>query len=115
MTTKKVINNNEYVFINTSRSNRSGFVHESKLYRNNHLMIETKCQYYNRTWECYTYQSVMKKAVGMLIDEFYVSYKNAYKEGYNIKRLTESKKSIMVADMNNNAYYKELKNLYELL
>lgn len=55
-------NEKDFTFICASRSNRSGFVHECEL----HIGFQTfecKAQYYNRTWECYTYQSVMKGAL----------------------------------------------------
>ena len=115
--TKKVINNNEYMFINRSRSNRSGFVHETELYKNDRLIGENKIQYYNRTWECYQYQSVMCGAVNALIKEAQEAHKNAYKQKHNIKRLTEAKRAEMQADFENNppAFVAELEELYKTL
>lgn len=55
-------NEKEYTFICAYRSNRSGFVHECELHIGAQT-FECKAQYYNRTWECYTYQSVMKGAL----------------------------------------------------
>lgn len=115
--TKKSINNNEYTFVNHSRSNRSGFVHETELYKNDRLISEYHIQYYNRTWECYQYQSVMRSAVSVLIAEAKEAYKNAYKQAHNIKRLTEAKRAEMQADFENNppANYAELEELYNSL
>ena len=42
---KKTVNGNEYLFINSFRGNRSGFVHESKLYKNGRLIGENKSLY----------------------------------------------------------------------
>ena len=100
--TKKSINNNEYMFINSWRGNRSGFVHESELYCNDRLIGENKIQYYNRTWESYQYQSVMRGIVYALIDEAKESYKNAWKDAHGIKRLTEAKKKAMQEDFEKN-------------
>lgn len=115
--TKKVINNNEYTFINHSRGNRSGFVHETELYKNDRLIAENKIQYYNRTWECYQFQSVMRGAVSVLIAETMEAHKTAWKESHNIKRLTEAKRAEMQADFENNPpeNYAELEKLYNAL
>lgn len=115
--TKKVINNNEYMFVNSWRGNRSGFVHETQLYKNDNLIAENKAQYYNRTWECYEYQSVMRGAVHALIAEAKEAHKNAYKQAHNIKRLTETKRAEMQADFENNppVWVAELEELYKTL
>ena len=55
--------------------NRSGFVHECRLepksaikLKNGSFLTATtaKCQYYNRTWESYEFESVINKAIGKL-------------------------------------------------
>lgn len=56
------VNEKNYTFINAYRSNRSGFVHECELHIGSQVFY-AKCQYYNRTWECYTYQTVMINAL----------------------------------------------------
>jgi hypothetical protein len=115
--TKKTINNNEYTFINHSRSNRSGFVHETELYRNDRLIGEYKIQYYNRTWECYQFQSVMRGVINTLLSEEFEAFKNAYKRYHNIKRLTKAKESIMMENFveNKPALYADLQELYTTL
>ena len=44
------------------RSNRSGFVHEGSLYFDwsYYPVQENKIQYYNRTWERFSYESLIK-------------------------------------------------------
>lgn len=115
--TKKVINNNEYEFVNRSRSNRSGFVHETSLYLNNRLIAENKIQYYNRTWECYQYQSVMKGVLRTLLDEEFEWFKRSYKKVHNIKRLTKAKEEAMMQKFAENkpSFYEELEELYKTL
>ena len=114
---RKKINGNEYVFINSFRGNRSGFVHETELYKNDYNIGWNKVQYYNRTWESYTYQSVMKGLVSALMESHLDEYKNAWKEEHGIKRLTESKRKIMQEELQKNppAEYLELKELYAML
>ena len=114
---KKTVNGNEYEFVNSFRGNRSGFVHETTLFRNGRYEGETKIQYYNRTWECYTYQSVMKRLVHGLIEECEKAFQNAWKAEHNVKRLTEAKKKEMCEDLRNNPpkNYAEFVELYTML
>lgn len=110
----KVINNNEYEFVNSSRGNRSGFVHETQLFKNDEPIGEYKQQYYNRTWESYQYQTVMKAVVRILLDDEFEKFKNLWKRQHNVKRLTESKKVEMMQDFTDRkpALYADLQELY---
>lgn len=114
---KKEINGVEYEFVNESRGNRSGFVHESKLFKDGRLIGERKVQYYNRTWECYRYQTVMIGLIRCLIDSYEEKFKNRWKDEHNVKRLTQAKKESMLEDLKNNPpkEYVELKELYSML
>ena len=114
---KKSINNNEYEFVNSSRSNRSGFVHETKLYKNGNLIGEAKVQYYNRTWETYCYQTVMKRCVYILIDAEFTDFRESYKIKHNIKRMTGAKEAEMMQDFveYKPTLYADMQELYETL
>lgn len=114
---KKTVNGNEYEFVNNFRRNRSGFVHEATLFRNGRYEGENHIQYYNRTWECYTYQSVMKGLVYGLLENCRNAYEMAWKNDRGIKRLTKAKRKEMEEEMENNPpiNYAELKELYEQL
>lgn len=111
------VNGNEYMFINSSRGNRSGFVHETELQRNGMVLGENKIQYYNRTWESYTYQSVMKSLVSELLEDCRKAWETAWKNEHGIKRLTEAKRNIMMEEFENDMpkNYAELKELYAML
>lgn len=113
----KNINGVKFEFVNNYRANRSGFVHETQLFRDNQFMAEDKAQYYNRTWECYTYQSVMKSVVYNLLENCMENFKNSWKEKHGIKRLTAGKKEQMTADFVENppAEYLELRALHASL
>ena len=106
------INGIDFNFYNKSRSNRSGFIHESVLYANGQKIGSYKIQYYNRTWEAYQYQSVMKNLVYNLISGYTENYKINYKKDKNIKRLTEVKKDEMMDLLKNEKEYVILKELY---
>lgn len=109
------INGIDFNFYNKSRSNRSGFVHESTLFVNGQKIGSYKIQYYNRTWEVYQYQSVMKNLVYNLISSYTEKYKMNYKKDKNIKRLTEAKKAEMMDLLKNEKEYVILKELYNSL
>lgn len=113
-TVKHTINGNEYEFINSTRRNRSGFVHETALYKNGEFIGEHKVQYYNRTWESYQYQTVMKGAIRILQDAEFETFKNSWKNQHNVKRLTESKKVEMMQEFTDRkpALYADLQELY---
>ena len=54
---------NDLIYSCESRGNRSGFFHRVQvLNKFGECLIEKKVQYYNRTWECYTFQSAMRQA-----------------------------------------------------
>lgn len=56
--------NDEYAVVCEFVSTRSGFKHVAVLLMNGVEIDRTKCCYINRTWERYTYQSVLCKIIG---------------------------------------------------
>lgn len=56
------VNGKDYTFINAYRKNHGGFVHECELHIG-YQVFDAKIRYYNRTWEPYTYQTVMVEAL----------------------------------------------------
>lgn len=116
-TMTKTINGNEYTFYNNWRGNRSGFVHETELYKNGRFMGRNKIQYYNRTWESYDFQSVMIGVVRELLDDCRKSFESSWKNARNIKRLTEAKRQEMTAEFEGNLPedYVEFYELYSML
>lgn len=95
----------KFDFVCDSRSNRSWFVHEGKLYFWDSLcpVAEAKIQYYNRTWEAFTYQTLMKRLFFDFLD------------GMNWDFLEENKDDILKVyeDLSNgwSYYFKVLKKL----
>ena len=72
-------------FINTAKNIKSGFYHKTELYIDSEFILECKCNYLNRTWESYPYQSVMKQALYNAIESEILREKNLK----GIKRLTK--------------------------
>ena len=81
-------------FINTAKSTRSGFYHKTELYIDSEFILECKCNYLNRTWESYPYQSVMKNALHNAIESEILREKNLK----GIKRLTKQLRETIVKE-----------------
>ena len=94
-------------FKNTYNSSRSGFSHTSELY-NGKLISTAKCNYINRTWEVYPFQSSMRQAVAKAIDNEI----KTIKDQIGIKRLTKEKQAEIEAY---SSTIQQLKTLYKTL
>lgn len=105
-------NEYEFIFINESKSTRNGFKHTTTLLIDNYKMISTSINYINRTWELYTFQSVMVKAIRLLKENVINSFNECYKQEKNITRLT--KKVIESADYKNALDNFKVDNYYYL-
>ena len=81
-------------FINTAKSIRIGFYHKTELYIDSEFILECKCNYLNRTWESYPYQSVMKDALHNAIESEILREKNLK----GIKRLTKQLRETIVKE-----------------
>ena len=55
--------NAEYTVVCESQNTRTGFRHVAVLLRNGDEMYRTKCTYQNRTWERFTFESVLCKII----------------------------------------------------
>jgi hypothetical protein len=72
----KIFNlNNTYNIVCNSEATRSGFKHTANLCKNGFSIYKTKILYYNRTWECFEFESILLK----VIDE---NFKNNEKDNF---------------------------------
>ena len=83
-----------YTFVNETNSTRSGFSHVSKMFIEglSWPVSSGKCDYLNRTWELYRYQSSMTKAVRRLINERKAIIEADYRQLAGITRMTAKKR-----------------------
>lgn len=72
--------NNEIVCVCESKSNRSGFKHEVKVLYKGRLVYQDKIQYYNRTWESFQYESILRRAESFIT--------NNIKSDHKFKKIT---------------------------
>jgi len=54
---------NTYNIVCNTADTRSGFKHTATLCRNGYEVLKTKINYYNRTWERFTYEDVLIKTI----------------------------------------------------
>lgn len=100
------INGHKVEFINSSRNTRAGFAHDTKIYIDGYNSGGASCYYYNRTWERYTYQSVMLSAVSGLLSARCDDLIAAYKADHNIKRLTAARRETVIDSASGDSQYK---------
>jgi capsid portal protein len=116
MTIRKItVNNNEYEFINNSRSTRNGFAHDTTLFKNGVEIGTATCHYLNRTWESYTYQTVMQRCINNIDTNRYDRFIDNYKAENNIKRMTAEKRMTADKEFYSRADIVELLEVYEQL
>ena len=94
-----------------SKSNYYGFKHIARLINGYTERAKTSIQYYNRTWETFTYQSVIRRIISEELESIENTQKEIYKESNNIKRLTKEKEKDVLKECNKIEYYKQLKAL----
>lgn len=68
---------------------RNSWGHRANLVQNGRIIMERKIRYYNRTWESFTYESILQDVVertNLSEDDkknFFEKYRNGYKEEAN--------------------------------
>jgi hypothetical protein len=93
MEIKKItVGDKEYEFVNEYRNTRHGFAHDTTLFINNVEKVKHTCNYSNRTWECYRFQTVMCGAVRELIDNRRKYLENKFKEDNGYTKLTDKRR-----------------------
>ena len=105
------IEGQEVIFINTWKGTRSGFQHETELYIDGRHVSAARCYYINRTWERYSYQSVMLQAVHNLQEEETNREKNRFRQQHNIKNIMQRHKPALDEHLENSetlSFYKKI-------
>lgn len=86
------IGNAHVTFVNQTHDTTSGFAHDTSLFINNCRVSDATCYYLNRTWECYRYQSVMKKAAYNAREWYIADFKRIYMNNRGWKKMTAARK-----------------------
>ena len=116
MTIRKItINGNEYEFVNSWRNTRTGFAHDTTLFKNGREISTATVIYYNRTWESYEYQTVMQRCINNIEENRYNRFIENYKAENNIKRMTKEKRMTADKEFYGREDMVELLEVYEQL
>ena len=107
METKKI--NDRFSFVNEAKNTRNGFSHKSTLFQNDVNIGSGSCQYLNRTWESYRFQTSMKECVHNIIKEEHNYLIDRFKIDFNKNRTTKQEKDDLFATS------ERIKELNELL
>lgn len=108
---KKIINDNEYTFVNRTWETSNSWGHETTLFKRHYEIAHNKVRYYNRTWESYRYKTCMSGCVYELISKRENKLKEYFKNEKNITRLTKKYEEEFKKYLEND---KELTELIEL-
>lgn len=87
-TVKQKTNKHKILFLNRYWETRDSWGHETELIIDGMNKAYNKVRYYNRTWECYRFQSCMLGCVQGCLESIYEREKYFYKQEHDIKRLT---------------------------
>lgn len=101
------VNGKEYQFLCRSARNRSGFTHDCELKVGGRIYT-CHAQYYNRTWEPYTYYSVMNGALYDLRGSVESKAKEKFMSERGYGRLTATRKAEFEQELAKNEVIKEL-------
>lgn len=112
------INGHDITFYNRSEGTRNGFRHVSAMFLDHEYVGRGVCNYLNRTWEWYSFQTSMIRAVENRMDERQDRLERDFRELNNIKRMTAAKRGefdqICNGDNLVNLYSDIIKNLKEV-
>lgn len=101
------VNDKDYVFICRSSRNRSGFTHDCEMQIGSQSFTR-HVQYYNRTWENYTYQTVMMGALNEYKEHIEKCIKEDFLEENGYNRMTPSRKIEFEKVLSENRQLKEI-------
>lgn len=103
----------EYEIVAYSYETSNSWGHKATLMHNGTRTLNNyKIRYYNRTWECYQYQSVIKAVISDYINYLIENFITDYKEHNNIKRLRADLKQSLIKDAKSMPIIQKLETFY---
>lgn len=112
---KKTKSGNKWKLVNEYWETYSAWGHKTTLIRNGYDYDAHKVRYYNRTWECYTYQTCMSGAVEEVYNTELNRYIYCYKLEHDIDRFKKGEKQKVIDEFNETEIAKDLKELKECI
>lgn len=111
----KEINGVKFTFVCESWRTRNSWGHEVTFYKNDTFKVgRAKIRYYNRTWECYLYQSAIKSVIYNAIEEIKAAAKKAFLTLHNYKVMTKKRASEFIVYLTKDPAYNMYNELYRM-
>ena len=104
-----------FTFVCFTKNTRSGFKHEAQMLINETFVSEATQCWVNRTWESFTYQSVMRNCVQNYIAQIEYGIETNYRQENNVIRKTKKHSKKLNELFNQNAEIKEAKKILKLI
>lgn len=112
---EKEINGVKFTFVCESWHDRRSWGHKVTLYKNHTVVIGTaKIRYYNRTWERYQYQSIIKSVIFNIIAKIKSDAKIVFKNSNNYKVMTKKRAAEFSKYLQHNSDIYIYNKLYEM-
>lgn len=108
------LNKTDYHFLLDARNTQYGFKHICELVINGYHAQTATAYYYNRTWECYRFQSVILSAISQEIQYRKDCITAWFKTDKGYKKITAKRKAELQKEFENDETLKELNELYNL-
>ena len=111
----KVINGVKFSFVCEYWETRNSWGHEVTLYKNDTFKVgRAKIRYYNRTWECYQFQSVIKRVIYDTIEEIKAAAKKVFLSVHNYKVMTKKRAAAFLEYLKQDNTYNMYNELYRM-
>lgn len=107
---RESFNFNDFSVYAYTYENSHSWGHIATLFYKGRELATNKIRYYNRTWECYTYQTIILSLIRQAIEDRQTIIFNNYKYEHNLSRLKQSIKDDLT---NHDAMIQELQKCFE--
>lgn len=84
------INGAHYTVVCDSVKTQNGFAHNVQIFRNDIPISKARVNYWNRTWECFQFQTAIYCAIRNWKDSVIADAKDGFKYANNLKRVSEN-------------------------
>ena len=111
MLKEKEINGRKYHLVARSWSTSRAWGHDAELYVDGDVVHTSRARYYNRTWECYQYQTVMINCLYEYREELLNRYEYIFRDKFNVKRMTKHLRETFEAWLKEHPIWETIKGL----
>lgn len=111
----KEIDGVKFTLVCESWSTKNSWGHEVTLYKNDTVQVgRVRIRYYNRTWECYQYQSAIQNVIYNVIEEIKAAAKKVFLRVHNYKVMTKKRAAAFLEYLTQDTTYKMYNELYRM-